>query len=119
MLLPEGMPDVSGIYAVSAGLPLVRVGRSHIEPSHALAMALAPENALRCVQLDSVQAGRFLQGEELACDATPGWTLMCFNGLPLGWGKASGGVIKNHLPKGLRLRGGHSVDTPYTDTEAQ
>ncbi|MBR4235135.1 MAG: RsmF rRNA methyltransferase first C-terminal domain-containing protein [Clostridia bacterium] len=119
MLLPEGMPDVSGIYAVSAGLPLARVGRSHIEPSHALAMALAPENALRCVQLDSVQAGRFLQGEELACDATPGWTLMCFNGLPLGWGKASGGVIKNHLPKGLRLRGGHSVDTPYTDTEAQ
>nr|WP_308737500.1 hypothetical protein [Paenibacillus sp. AR247] len=24
------------------------------------------------------------------------------DGLPLGWGKASGGQLKNHLPKGLR-----------------
>jgi NOL1/NOP2/fmu family ribosome biogenesis protein len=31
-----------------------------------------------------------------------GWTLVTTDGLPLGWGKASGGQLKNHLPKGLR-----------------
>ncbi|MBO4298711.1 MAG: hypothetical protein J5998_07910, partial [Clostridia bacterium] len=24
-------------------------------------------------------------------------------GMPLGWGKASGGSLKNHIPKGLRI----------------
>ena len=27
---------------------------------------------------------------------------MTWKRLPLGWGKASGGMLKNHLPKGLR-----------------
>ena len=31
-----------------------------------------------------------------------GWTLVTHAGLALGWGKASGGQVKNHYPKGLR-----------------
>ena len=31
-----------------------------------------------------------------------GWTLLTVDGLSLGWVKGSGGVLKNHLPKGLR-----------------
>ena len=31
-----------------------------------------------------------------------GWVLACFAGLPLGWGKISDGMMKNHYPKGLR-----------------
>ncbi|MCR5441727.1 MAG: Fmu (Sun) protein, partial [Lachnospiraceae bacterium] len=26
-------------------------------------------------------------------------------GYSLGWGKASGGIIKNHYPRGLRIQG--------------
>ena len=28
--------------------------------------------------------------------------LALYRDLPLGWGKRSGGLLKNHLPKGLR-----------------
>lgn len=31
-----------------------------------------------------------------------GWCLVCVDGYSLGWGKASGAVLKNHYPKGLR-----------------
>ena len=30
------------------------------------------------------------------------WALAALNGVPLGWVKASDGVLKNHYPKGLR-----------------
>ena len=33
-----------------------------------------------------------------------GWTLVTHAGLPLGWGKQAGGMLKNHVPKGLRAR---------------
>ena len=45
----------------------------------------------------------YLAGEELRGDAT-GWTLVTAGGLSLGWAKGSGGVLKNHYPKGLRRR---------------
>lgn len=50
-----------------------------------------------------------MEGEALTMDTPDGWVLITCGGLSLGWGKASGGVIKNHLPKGLRLRGGHAL----------
>ena len=34
--------------------------------------------------------------------AAPGWAAVLADGFPLGFGKQSGGVVKNHYPKGLR-----------------
>ena len=31
-----------------------------------------------------------------------GWTVVAWNGWPLGWGRSAGGSLKNHYPKGLR-----------------
>ena len=36
--------------------------------------------------------------------ALSGYVAVCFSGHPLGFGKAAGGTLKNHLPKGLRIR---------------
>ncbi|MBO4991326.1 MAG: hypothetical protein J6E42_04150, partial [Firmicutes bacterium] len=52
-------------------------------------------------------AERWLRGEALAETALArlprsGWNLMTYRGVPLGWGKVSGGAVKNHYPKGLR-----------------
>ena len=95
-------PPLDGIRVISPGLCLARVGRSHIEPEHALAMALPPERALRRAELDEAQARAWLRGEALALDGGKGWTLVTFGGMPLGWGKRTEGTLKNHLPKGLR-----------------
>ena len=99
---PTGCPDTDGLRVVSPGLQLLRVGRGHIEPAHALAMALPPECAHRRAALDEAQAQAWLRGEALPDDGEPGWTLALYRDLPLGWGKRSGGLLKNHLPKGLR-----------------
>ena len=46
---------------------------------------------------------KYLRGEEIDTDsAKNGWCAIMYEGVALGGGKASGGKIKNHYPKGLR-----------------
>ena len=46
---------------------------------------------------------RYLSGEEIDVDSSvSGWCAVTYRGVPLGGGKASGGRLKNHYPKGLR-----------------
>ena len=72
-------------------------------------MSLDASKALRTAELTGEQAASFMEGEEIALNGEKGWMLVCYKGMPLGWGKQGGGVLKNHLPKGLRLRGGHAL----------
>jgi NOL1/NOP2/fmu family ribosome biogenesis protein len=53
---------------------------------------------------DGQEIASFLRGESLsASPQLKGWTGVLVDGFPLGWGKASDGVLKNHYPKGLRI----------------
>lgn len=99
---PRQAPDLQGLRALSAGLPLLRAGRSHIQPEHPLAMALSPALARRAAPLSDADAARYLAGQPLPADTPDGWTLVTCQGMPLGWAKAVGGTLKNRLPKGLR-----------------
>ena len=99
---PPACPDLDGLRVISAGLCLARLGRNHIEPAHALAMAIDPDRARRRFDLDETAARAWLRGEPVPCHGEKGWTLALYRGLPLGWGKVSEGMLKNHLPKGLR-----------------
>ena len=51
---------------------------------------------------DSDELLKYLHGETVLCDKK-GWTCVTVSGNPIGWGKASGGVLKNHYPKYLRV----------------
>lgn len=104
LALPAQCPDLKGMKVVSAGVRLMRIGKNYIEPEHALAMAIRPDMARRRMELNDDQALRYLAGEALPCGDERGWTLITWQGMPLGWGKASNGQMKNHLPKGLRRR---------------
>ena len=97
---PADAPALNGLKVVSPGLWLMRVGRSHIEPEHPLAMALT--GARRAAALDDAAAARYLAGEALPVEGPRGWTWVTWRGMPLGWGKQTGDTLKNHLPKGLR-----------------
>ena len=101
--IPAECPDTKGLKLASAGVCLLRIGKNYIEPAHALAMALDASLPLQKMELDDDQARRYLAGEALECEKLKGWTWICWRGMPLGWGKASNGQMKNHLPKGLRL----------------
>ena len=67
-------------------------------------MAFAPESFDRVVSLDDGAARAFLAGEALPMNAPDGWTHVSWRGHPLGFGKMSQSTLKNHLPKGLRIR---------------
>ncbi len=106
-LLPAFL-NLKGIKVLRAGLQAGVWKKNRFEPAHALALALHPEDVRNVWALDSrkgqlQEAVRYLKGETLSCDPSmKGWTLVTIDGLSLGWGKAAGGILKNHYPKGLR-----------------
>ncbi len=102
---PENMPDISGLKVLRAGLKLGTFRKNRFEPDHALSHALGPNDVSLYVDLDpgSKAVRDYIAGMTIPCDQdAKGWCLVCTGGISLGWGKASGGVIKNHYPKGLR-----------------
>ena len=102
--VPMAAPELDGLRVVSPGLALLRAETGRVEPEHALAMALLPGMARREAALTEKEALAFIAGEALPREGEAGWTLVTHAGLPLGWGKQAGGMLKNHVPKGLRAR---------------
>ena len=106
-LLPEGLsaPQLAGLKVLRPGLHLGTLRKNRFEPSHALALALTPDEVINSFELSGEQALRYLRGETIPLEpAQPmkGWVLVTYRGVSLGWGKAAGGILKNHYPKGLR-----------------
>lgn len=113
-LAPDA-PELEGLMALRPGWRLGTLAAGErgrhppathwrFEPAHALALAIRAEDAQQ--RLDepagSELIARYLRGETLAAPGPDGWLLICVDGFPLGWGKRTAGVVKNHYPKGLR-----------------
>lgn len=99
-LLPPETGSLEGLKTERAGLQLGCCRKSRFEPSHALAMALRPEDVKQVLELQEPE--RYIRGEALPCGGQKGWTLITVEGCSIGWGKAAAGIMKNHYPKGLR-----------------
>lgn len=104
-LAPHKCPALSGLKVLRAGLHLGTIKKDRFEPSHALALALAPKDFAKVWKVTGEQAQKYLKGETLAAEGEKGWYLICMEGYSLGFGKLSGNVMKNHYPKGLRKSG--------------
>ncbi|MBQ6946836.1 MAG: hypothetical protein IJN42_02215 [Clostridia bacterium] len=101
-LIPSDLPCPAGVYILRAGVQAAMLKGKTYVPCHHLFTATPTERMLQTLRVDDAAAAAFLRGETLACD-TKGVTGVLWNGLCLGFGKASGGVLKNHYPKGLRI----------------
>lgn len=103
-LLPEVYPDTKKLKVLRYGLHLGVLKKNRFEPSHALSHYLKVEDVKNVenfsVQSDSIL--KYLKGDVVNSNESRGWVLVSVEGIPLGWGKESAGVIKNHYPKGLR-----------------
>lgn len=104
-LAPEEMPATKGLKVLRPGLHLGTMKKNRFEPSHALALALRPEDVLHSYDMEgnSREVRMYLNGQTLQEDGEKGWYLMTVDGYSIGWGKLAGGMIKNHYPKGLRI----------------
>ena len=94
----ERCPDLSGLRVVRLGLHLGEVRGKYAVPDHAAAYPASFRTQKTSLSGDA--ALRYLAGAQVDGNET-GWTVVCYGNMPLGWGKGSGGVIKNHYPKGL------------------
>ena len=101
----ELLPDMTGMNILRAGMKLGDFKKGRIEPHHNLATALTPDQFKRRLILhtgDELTA-RYISGEEVEVDRwIKGWSVVTVNGVTLGLGKASNGMLKNKYPKGLR-----------------
>ena len=102
--LPQGVFDWKGLQVLRVGVRLGEMVNGRFEPSHSLAMACRADECKNTYSLafDDVALDKFLRGETVEGDAGKGWCLVCLDSYPVGLGKCVNGVLKNHIPKGLR-----------------
>ena len=103
----HGMP-IPPRSVFSAGVLVGEVRGKLLFPSHQFFSAYGrlfkrQEN----LQRGDARIAAYLRGEEIEAREVKGsgFTAVLYEGAPLGGGKTSGGVIKNHYPKGLRIKG--------------
>ena len=104
-LLPEGAPATKGLRVLRSGWQLGTLKKGRFEPSQAFAMGLKKEEVKNVLDmpLSDERVIRYLKGETLeAPEAKDGWTLVCVDGYPLGWGKTQKGRLKNKYAVGWK-----------------
>ncbi len=104
-LFPNNIPKLNGLGVIRAGVLIGEIKKNRIEPAHALFSAFPPEFFNRTLDFsqDEPEVMRFLRGEEIDCCGESGYTLFAVEGISCGFGKCSGGRLKNKYPKGLRI----------------
>jgi NOL1/NOP2/sun family putative RNA methylase len=105
-LIPNGLPNLKGLRILRLGLLLGEMKKNRFEPSQALANALKIQEYKYTIDLEgsNPDAIRYLKCEtiEVSEQYQDGWQLICVDGYPLGWGKLSGGTLKNKYLPGWR-----------------
>jgi len=100
--LPEGMRKLR---TLSSGVMAGELTKGRFEPAHALFLAAHGGVYGRTLSLpaESAHLAAFMAGEAIPCgENLRGYCAVAVDGYVLGFGKAGGGVMKNHIPKGLR-----------------
>lgn len=108
--MPEGLPDLRGIRFLRTGLLMGELKKNRFEPSQALAMYMKKGDYEETIDFSAKdeRVSRYLKGEtvdteDMVTGKSKGWHLICVDGYPLGWGKLSGGILKNKYLPGWRL----------------
>ena len=121
LYVPFSLPSpVLALRAVSVGVEVGEFSKGRLKPSHTFFMTAHGFTYRNKIELleSSRELSAFLRGETL--DAPIGLDIgseysrympVCVSSFPVGFGKLSEGIIKNHLPKGLvSMRGGDVSD---------
>lgn len=84
------------------GILVGEIVKNRFEPhQHFYSASLMKDKFLKVVELDEKQAQLFLSGNVIEYPIK-GYVCLKYKGIPLGYGKGDGQMIKNKYPKGLR-----------------
>lgn len=94
----------SNLYLKKSGVRIGRIMGKDLVPDHELSLSLVINSDLHKINLNRDQAITYLKRDEIRIDGSyRGWTLMCYEGFPLGWAKILDNRINNYFPKELRI----------------
>ena len=95
--IQDSLPDVKGLRILRCGLYMGEVKKNRFEPSQSLAMSLQMKQFSNCVNLhcDDDRVKKYLKGETIEVEGKNGWTLVCVDGYPLGWGKLNNDILSS------------------------
>lgn len=107
--MPVGAERTKGLHILRSGLLMGECRKNRFEPSQALAMSLRADQCRQVITLEpeDVRVIKYLKGETIDVEdrtgaAAGGWHLVCVGNYPLGWGKLTGGTLKNKYHAGWR-----------------
>ena len=104
--LPEQSPDLGKLRRMRTGWYLGDIKKKRFEPSGFFARGLAPSECGHWIDLELSDARviKYLKCEtlEVSPELPNGWYIVGVCGHSLGWGKVSGGTLKNKYPSGWR-----------------
>ncbi len=105
--MPEGLPNLKGLRILRSGFYLGDIKKNRFEPSQSLAMGLGAYQYKNIVnfEIDDPNVIKYLKCETITLpeEVSSGMKLVCVDGFPLGWAKASGNMLKNKYHSGWRL----------------
>ena len=96
-LAAKDLPNLKGLRIMRSGFYLGDCKQNRFQPSQALAMGLHIDEAKNSLNLniDDGNVIRYLKGESFETENLDGWTLVCLDSFPLGFGKIVSGRLKN------------------------
>jgi len=92
---------LSRLRMLCAGVTAGELKKGRFLPAHGLAMA-GMMRKLVSLPPEDARLAEYLGGQTMPTELADGWYAVAADKYPLGLAKAAGGVLKNHLPKGLR-----------------
>ena len=101
------VPDfsVENATVFSCGVTIGEVRKNYIQPHHQFFMGLGDKFKRKIdLSCDSAEIKKYLHGEEFETDCANGWAVVTVDGCALGGAKVVNGRVKNHYPKGLRVK---------------
>lgn len=88
------------ISVIRYGLEIGEIKKDRFLPSHALSHFLSWK---RNIALSDEEVKKYIHGDTLSCDTSlSSYYIATYQGIPLGFLKATQGTLKNFYPKGLR-----------------
>ncbi len=112
VLPPQGLPmEYDKLRLRGAGVHAAEYKNGRFTPAHGLCMAYPASAFLRAVELKEAEMEIYFSGNTVPIsNDLSGFCVVCAQGYPVGWGKAVQGMLKNHLPKGLRGPTGRGLE---------
>jgi NOL1/NOP2/fmu family ribosome biogenesis protein len=94
----------SALYIKKAGIKLGTIIRNELIPDHELALSTIINPGVRSVAVDETTALQYLRRQEIKLPGiSAGWSLLCYQQVPLGWVKILPGRVNNYYPASWRI----------------